>query len=99
MTTDGRPLGRRLATTAGYGAAVVLIAVASPIVARRPGRATVVKAYRQAATGRARFDRWLDTQATPPPSIGDVLLESLLGALAARPPSATSAPSPDRQES
>jgi hypothetical protein len=96
MTTDVRPLGRRLATTAGYAAAGLLIAAALPVIARRPGRATAVKAYRQVATGRERVDRWLDLQSTPPMSLGDLLLESLLGGLASRPPSATS---PDRQES
>jgi hypothetical protein len=81
---------------AGYAAAALLIAAASPIIARRPGRATAVKVYRQAATSRARVDRWLDLQSGPPLGIGDVLLESLLGGLASRPPSATS---PEPQES
>lgn len=96
MPTDGRSLGRRLATTAGYAAAALIIAAALPIVARRPGRATAVKVYRQAATGRERLDGWLDRQSSPPLGIGDVLLESLLGGLASRSPSATS---PEPQES
>ena len=53
--------------------------------------AATAKAYRQVATARSGLDLWLDVRATPPMSLGDLLLESLLGAMADR-PSSPSAP-------
>lgn len=85
------PLSKRLVTTGGYATAALLIAAASPVVRRRPVHAATAKAYRQVATARSGLDLWLDVRATPPMSLGDLLLESLLGAMADR-PSSPSAP-------
>ena len=63
----------------------------APMVRRRPVHAATAKAYRQVATARSGLDLWLDVRATPPMSLGDLLLESLLGAMADR-PSSPSAP-------
>ena len=85
------PLSKRLVTTGGYATAALLIAAASPVVRRRPVHVATAKAYRQVATARSGLDLWLDVRATPPLSLGDLLLESLLGAMADR-PSSPSAP-------
>lgn len=86
MTTATRPMGARLAVAAGYGLAALLIAAASPVTRRHPVRATAAKAQRQVVTARRGLDLWLDVRSEPPPSLGELLFEGLIGALAARPP-------------
>ncbi len=91
MDTDGRPLHTRLAVTAGYASAALLIVAASPVIRRHPVQATAARAYRQAATARSGIDLWLDVRSTPPPTLTELLLEGVLGAIATRPPAAQAA--------
>jgi hypothetical protein len=91
MDTDGRPLHTRLAVTAGYASAALLIVAASPVIRRHPVQATAAKAYRGASTARSGIDLWLDVRSTPPPTLTELLLEGVLGAIATRPPAAQAA--------
>ena len=86
MATSTRPLSKRLAIVAGYGAAALVIAAASPVAKRHPVQATAAKASRQYSTVRGGLDLWLDGKSTPPPTLGELLLEAALGAIASRPP-------------
>jgi hypothetical protein len=79
-------MGARLAVTAGYGLAALLVAATSPVARRHPVRATAAKAQYHAGSVRRGLDQWLDVRSEPPPSLGELLFEGLIGALAARPP-------------
>lgn len=87
MATATPPLSKRLATTAGYASAAVLIAAASPVFRRHPVQATAARASRQIGTVRSGLDLWLDSRSTPPPTLGELVIEALLGAMANRPQS------------
>jgi hypothetical protein len=82
-----RPLSKRLAVTAGYATAALAIAAVSPVARRHPVHATAVRAAGQVRTVRSGLDLWLDLRSSPPPTLGELLTEAVLGALASRPTS------------
>lgn len=81
------PLTKRLAVTAGYAAAALAIAAVSPVARRHPLHATATRAVGQVRTVRSGVDLWLDRRSAPPPTLGELLTEAVLGALASRPTS------------
>lgn len=89
MDTARAPLGKRLAATAGYVAALGMIAVSAPIVQRHPVRSTVDKASRQVVAARSGMQRRFDMMFPPPPpplTFGELILDAVFAALASRPP-------------
>ena len=88
---SGRPLHTRLAVTAGYATAALVIAAVSPALARHPVRNAALTASRHVATARSGLDLWLEVRSTPPPTLTELAIEALLGGYANRSqgPSAT----------